>query len=55
MMNMHFLISGILFLVWFLGFMVFNASREIHLLFLLAVLILVIKFIKEYLKDINNK
>ena len=46
--TMHFWIAGILFLVWFFGYMFFNAEKEIHFVFLTAVLVLVIKIIKDY-------
>lgn len=54
MTNLHFWIAGILFLTWFLGFMIFNAGREIHLVFLAAVLIIVIKIVKEYIGNKNT-
>ncbi len=45
---MQFWISGLLFVFWFLGYMVCDAGREIHFVFLLAVLITVEKIIANY-------
>lgn len=48
MKNLHFWVSGILLLIWFLGYMILDVSWEIHFVFLLAVVVLIIKLIKEY-------
>lgn len=47
MNNLHFWVSGILLLIWFLGYMILDVSWEIHFVFLLAVIVLIIRFIRE--------
>lgn len=46
--NIPFWIAGILFLIWFLAYMVFDVDKEIHFVFLLAVLVLVYRLVSEY-------
>ncbi len=46
--NIPLWIAGILFLIWFLAFMVFDMDKEIHFVFLLAVLVLVYRLVFEY-------
>ncbi|MHA6696201.1 DUF5670 family protein [Chryseobacterium sp. A301] len=45
--NIPFWIAGILFLIWFLAYMVFDVDKEIHFVFLLAVLVLVYRLVSE--------
>lgn len=53
MNNLYYVVSGIFFITWFLGFMVFDAGKEIHFVFLVAVLVMVLKIYKDH--KINNK
>lgn len=46
--NIPLWIAGVLFLIWFLAFMVFDVDKEIHFVFLLAVLVLVYRLVLEY-------
>lgn len=50
----YYVVSAVLFITWFLGFMVFDAGMEIHFVFLAAVLVIVYRIFMDHQK-INKK
>ncbi len=51
--NLAYLISFILLILWFCGYILFSANSWIHTLFLLAVLLTVFKISKNFI--LNSK
>gem|GEM_PF-3777457 len=47
----YYCLVGALFLLWFLGYIIFSVGAAIHLLFLLAVIILIITLYRENKKS----
>ncbi len=45
---LYYVVSAVLFITWFLGFMVFNAGKEIHFVFLATVLVMILKIYKDH-------
>lgn len=51
--SLFYVVSTVLLITWFLGFMVFDAGGEIHFVFLAAVLVMVYKIFIDH--KTNNK
>lgn len=45
----YYVVSTVLFITWFLGFMVFDAGKEIHFVFLAAVLVMVYRIFMDHI------
>lgn len=44
----YYYLAAFLLFIWFFGFMIFNLSNVIHFVFLLAIVIFVVKLIRDF-------
>lgn len=47
MKDLYYISAGVLFVIWFLGYLIFNLDGYIHLVFILAVFIAILKMYKD--------